>query len=315
MGITTLGPTVTYNGQFPALQVAPLEAFAPELKCTVVGNLVEQVLTGLAAGVTGVTARASVQANEGILSIGRLVHEVVALSLDKEHLTGADEGQIANTRGVEHVELQVCAQMVNAISIGLGKSTSCMLLNIVVSLIVSFHARYSQVSGQTNVTEGLVNLCGITGIDAQAALGEEQRLAEVLIGDAVDELTADGTGTVLGVRSIVAIAAVLGTVAPVPVVLIGTAIATEDPLTGGTAETSCISIVVHQGITLLGQLSVVEGGLIILLVEGSTGINSVCTIQVRSPAVIGRTVNTTLVEQRDSLIKVSINLSINLGHG
>ena len=112
-----------------------------------------------------------------------------------------------------------------------------MLLNVVVSLHVSIHVRELEVGGQTNVTIGMLNLADIVGIDAQATLGEEQRLAEVLIGNAVDELTADGTSTVLGVGSIVTVAAVLGTITPVPVVLVSTAIATEEPLAGGTAET------------------------------------------------------------------------------
>ena len=58
----------------------------------------------------------------------------------------------------------------------------------------------------------------------------------------------------------------------------------------------------------------VEGSLIVLLVEGSTGINSVCSIHIRSPAIISRTVNTALVEQRDGLVQILVNLGINLGH-
>ena len=112
-----------------------------------------------------------------------------------------------------------------------------MLQNIVVSLHVSVIIRNLEVCSQTNVAEGVLNLVNIVGIDTQTALGEEQRLAEVLIGDTVDELAANGTCTVLRCSSIIAIAAVLRTVAPVPVVLISTAIATKDPLAGGTAET------------------------------------------------------------------------------
>ena len=59
----------------------------------------------------------------------------------------------------------------------------------------------------------------------------------------------------------------------------------------------------------------VEGGLIVLLVEGSTGINGVSHVQVCNPALTCLAVNTTLVEQGDSLVQILVDLSVNLGHG
>ena len=59
----------------------------------------------------------------------------------------------------------------------------------------------------------------------------------------------------------------------------------------------------------------VEGSLIVLLVEGGTSINGVCHVQVSNPALARLAVNTALVEQSNSLVQVLVNLGINLSHG
>ena len=93
----------------PALEVEPVEAFAPEFDATIELDLVHQVLTALVAGVFRVALRGGVQFDEQVAGCGFVAQAILSFRFDEQHLGTTEQAHVTDTglRPVRDLEVHI----------------------------------------------------------------------------------------------------------------------------------------------------------------------------------------------------------------
>ena len=288
------GMGVTLDGQAPALQVEPVEAFAPKLDAAVEPDFFQQVGARLGAGILRVAAAVLYQRLHQGLHVGVLAAQAAeGFGLDEVHLRRAEVIELAHAglAGAEELELHV----------GVNEARREELRGVVAAGALQQRAGGDATIGRV--------------VGVALLWGEEHAAAHVGRRDAVVELLADGAGiTAADVGA--GVATLLGEEGVVVERLVGSAVAAPDPFTVGRTEPAVHVVgVAHQRIVLACQGGILGGCGPVLARQGGTGIDGIGHGKVEAVVVVAGARQAAARIAVDGGVEVGIDLRVYLRQG